>query len=113
MKKIEKKCILVDHNEVDQSVLGLNEAEILEVVDHHKIGDLNTNQPINFRNMTVGSTNTIIFSLYKENKIEIPKNIAGLMISGILSDTLCLTSPTTTDYDKTAVLELSKILSVS
>ena len=110
VEKNKKKCILVDHNETEQSVLGLNEAEILEIVDHHKIGDLNTNQPINFRNMTVGSTNTIIFSLYKENKVEIPKKIAGLMISGILSDTLCLTSPTTTNYDKDAVTELSKIL---
>lgn len=108
--KNRKKCILVDHNEAEQSVLGLDEAEILEIIDHHKIGDLTTNQPINFRNMTVGSTNTIIYSLYKENKIEIPKNMAGLMISGILSDTLSLTSPTTTDFDKEAVLKLAKII---
>ena len=109
-EKNRKKCILVDHNEAEQSVLGLDEAEILEIVDHHKIGDLTTNQPINFRNMTVGSTNTIIYSLYKESKIEIPKEIAGLMISGILSDTLALTSPTTTELDKFTVNELSRII---
>lgn len=112
IKKNKKKCILVDHNTVDQSVLGLNEAEILEIVDHHNIGDLTTNQPINFRNMTVGSTNTIIYSLYQENKENIPYEIAGLMISGILSDTLALTSPTTTSYDKVAVNNLSKILGI-
>lgn len=112
IKKNKKKCILVDHNEEEQSVLGLDEAEILEIVDHHKIGDLTTNQPINFRNMTVGSTNTIIYSLYKESKTEIPYEIAGLMISGILSDTLALTSPTTTSYDKEAVTNLSKILGI-
>ena len=109
-EKNRKKCILVDHNESEQSALGLNEADILEIVDHHKIGDLTTNQPINFRNMTVGSTNTIIYSLYKESKIEIPKEIAGIMISGILSDTLALTSPTTTELDKFTVNELSRII---
>ena len=111
-KKNKKKCILVDHNESDQSVLGLDEAEILEIVDHHKIGDLTTNQPINFRNMTVGSTNTIIYSLYKENNEDIPYEIAGLMLSGILSDTLALTSPTTTSYDKVAVSSLSKLIGI-
>ena len=110
IKKNKKKCILVDHNEANQSVLGLDEAEIIEIVDHHKIGDLTTNQPINFRNMTVGSTNTIVYSLYKEAKEDIPYEIAGLMISGILSDTLALTSPTTTEYDKAAVLALAKII---
>lgn len=109
-EKRRKKCILVDHNESAQSVLGLDEAEILEIVDHHKIGDLTTNQPINFRNMTVGSTNTIIYMLYKENKISIPPQIAGLMLSGILSDTLALTSPTTTNYDKIIVEDLAKSL---
>ncbi len=109
-EKNRKKCILVDHNESEQSALGLNEADILEIVDHHKIGDLTTKQPINFRNMTVGSTNTIIYSLFKENKIDIPKDIAGLMISGILSDTLALTSPTTTNLDKIIVKALSDII---
>lgn len=111
-KKNRKKCILVDHNESTQSVLGLDEAEILEIIDHHKIGDLTTNQPINFRNMTVGSTNTIIYMMYKENKIDIPKQIAGLMLSGILSDTLALTSPTTTNYDKIIVNDLANIINI-
>ena len=107
-----KKVILVDHNESGQSVMGLHQAEIVEIVDHHKIGDLTTNNPINFRNMAVGSTNTIIYQLFKERDIAIPKDIAGLMLSGILSDTLILKSPTTTDYDKEAVKKLSEIAEV-
>ena len=107
-----KKVILVDHNETSQSVEGLDEAEIVEIVDHHKIGDISTKNPINFRNMSVGSTNTIIYEMYKENNIDIPKQIAGLMLSGIVSDTLILTSPTTTNLDKEAVEELSKIANV-
>lgn len=107
-----KKVILVDHNETSQSVEGLDEAEIVEIVDHHKIGDISTKNPINFRNMSVGSTNTIIYEMYKENNIDIPKQIAGLMVSGIVSDTLILTSPTTTNLDKEAVEELSKIANV-
>ena len=109
LKKNEKKVILVDHQEKEQSVDGLDEATILEIVDHHKIGNINTSMPINFRNMTVGSTNTIIYYMYKEARIDIPKDIAGIMISGILSDTLCLQSPTTTDKDKEAVIALSEI----
>ena len=107
-----KKVILVDHNESGQSVMGLGQSEIVEIVDHHKIGDLTTNNPINFRNMAVGSTNTIVYQLYKEKNMEIPKDIAGLMLSGILSDTLILNSPTTTLYDKEAVVELSKIADI-
>lgn len=110
--KNRKKVILVDHNEIEQSVEGLEEAEIVEIVDHHKIGDISTKNPINFRNMSVGSTNTIIYEMYKENNISIPNDIAGLMLSGIISDTLILTSPTTTSYDREAVEELSKITSV-
>lgn len=111
-KKNNKKVILVDHQEKEQSVIGLDEANILEIVDHHKIGNINTNNPINFRNMTVGSTNTIIYFMYEESNIEIPKNIAGAMISGILSDTLCLQSPTTTEIDRKVVNDLSKIAEV-
>lgn len=111
--KHRKKVILVDHNESAQSAVGLDEAEILEIVDHHKIGDLTTNKPINFRNMTVGSTNTIIYLMYKETNIKIPKKIAGVMMAGIISDTLCLTSPTTTDQDRVALDELSKIAGVN
>ena len=111
-KKHNKEVILVDHQEKEQSVIGLDEASILEIVDHHKIGNINTNNPINFRNMTVGSTNTIIYFMYKENNVKIPKEIAGLMLSGILSDTLCLQSPTTTEIDKKVVEDLSLIAGV-
>lgn len=108
----KKKVILVDHNSYEQSAIGLEETEILEIVDHHNIGSIGTNMPISFRNMPVGSTCTIIQILYKENGIEIPKDMAGLMLSGILSDTLILSSPTTTDYDKEAVKILSEIAGV-
>lgn len=111
--KNPKKVILVDHNEEKQSAEGLNEAEILEIVDHHNLSSLSTASPINFRNMAVGSSNTIIYSLYKERNIDIPKNIAGMMLSGILSDTLILKSPTTTDLDKKAVTELASIAEVN
>ena len=105
----KKNVILVDHNSYEQSAIGLEDANILEIIDHHNIGTIGTNMPINFRNMPVGSTNTIIYNLYKENRVNIPKNMAGLMLSGILSDTLILRSPTTTNYDKIAVDALSKI----
>ncbi len=111
-EKHPKKVILVDHNEKLQSVEGLEEAEILEIIDHHNIGTVGTNMPISFRNMPVGSTNTIIYKLYKENRVTIPKAMAGLMLSGILSDTLILTSPTTTDEDVVAVKDLSKIAKI-
>lgn len=112
-KKHRKKVILVDHNESMQSVVGLDEAEILEIVDHHKIGDLTTNKPINFRNMTVGSTNTIVYLMYKETNIRIPAKIAGIMMAGIISDTVCLTSPTATETDKEALEALAKIAMVN
>lgn len=108
----KKKIILVDHNTVKQSVEGIEEAEIIEIVDHHNLGNLGTTKPINFRNMPVGSTCTIVYLLYKENNIEIPKNIAGLLVSGICSDTLILNSPTTTNIDRSAVEELSKIADI-
>ena len=111
-EKNRKKVILVDHNEAEQSVDGLEDAEITEIVDHHKIGDLTTNNPINFRNMKVGSTNSIIYMLYMEAGIEIPKNIAGIMLSGIISDTLKFTSPTTTELDKNIACELASIAKV-
>lgn len=111
-KKNNKEVILVDHQEKEQSVTGLDEANILEIVDHHKIGNINTNNPINFRNMTVGSTNTILYFMYDESNVKIPKDIAGIMLSGILSDTLCLQSPTTTELDKKVVSNLSKIAGV-
>ena len=108
----KKQVILVDHNNSSQSVDGLEEAEILEVIDHHNIGDINTKKPINFRNAGVGSVNTIIYDLYKENNVKIPKEIAGLMASAIISDTLLLTSPTTTIRDTDALINLSKIAKI-
>ena len=104
--------ILVDHNSYEQSAIGIEETNILEIIDHHNLGSIGTNMPINFRNMPVGSSNTIIYILYKENHVEIPSRIAGMMLSGILSDTLILTSPTTTDNDREAVEELAKIAGV-
>lgn len=111
--KKPKQVILVDHNSMEQSVDGLEEAEILEIVDHHNIGKIGTSKPINFRNMPVGSSNTIIYMMYQEHQIEIPKNIAGLMVSGIISDTLLMKSPTTTELDKKAIEELSKIAEIN
>lgn len=107
-----KKVILVDHNSYEQSAIGLDETEILEIIDHHNIGSIGTNMPINFRNMPVGSTNTIIYMLYKENNVGIPERIAGLMLSGILSDTLILSSPTTTELDEEAVTYLASLAGV-
>ncbi|MFA5603865.1 MAG: putative manganese-dependent inorganic diphosphatase [Bacilli bacterium] len=111
-EKNRKKVILVDHNEEQQSVLGIEQAEILEIVDHHKIGSIGTTLPINFRNMPVGSTNTIVYLLYKENNVEIDKSIAGLMLAGIISDTLLLKSPTTTQIDINVLNELAIITEI-
>ena len=108
----KKQVILVDHNSYEQSAIGLEEANIIEIVDHHNLSNIGTTHPISFRNMPLGSTNTIIYLMYKENNIRIPKNIAGLMLSGILSDTLILNSPTTTIIDKDAVNNLSRIAGV-
>lgn len=107
-----KKVILVDHNEMNQSAEGLDEAEILEIIDHHKIGDIKTSIPIVFRNIPVGSSNTIIYNMYKERNVYIKKEVAGLMLSGIISDTLLFKSPTTTQADKNAVDELLKIVDI-
>lgn len=110
MNPTKKKVILVDHNEYSQSAEGLHEAEILAIVDHHKIGDISTSIPINFRNSPVGSTCTIVYWMYKEYDVEITYKIAGALLSGILSDTLLFKSPTTTDIDRKAVKELNEIL---
>ena len=111
-EKNPKNVILVDHNEKLQSVEGLEEANILEIFDHHNLGSITTTAPINFRNMAVGSTCTIVTTLYHEKGVEIPKQVAGALLSGILSDTLILKSPTTTPRDKEAVEELARIAGV-
>ena len=111
-EKRPKKVILVDHNEKLQSADGLDEAEILEIFDHHALSSLTTSNPINFRNMAVGSTCTIAYKIFKERNIEIPREIAGALLSGILSDTLILKSPTKTTLDERAVEELADIAGV-
>ena len=107
------KVLLVDHNEKNQSVEGLDEADIIEIIDHHKMGNLSTDKPINLRCMTLGSTCTILYSMYKEQHINIPDDIKGIMLSAILSDTLCLKSPTTTKIDEKVVHELAKSLNIN
>ena len=108
----KKKVILVDHNESGQAVDGLHEAEIEEIVDHHKLGFVETIRPIMFRNQPVGCTATIIYMMFKEKKMEIPEKIAGLMCSAIISDTLLYRSPTCTAIDKIAAEELAAIAGI-
>ena len=94
-----KKLILVDHNEFAQSVKGIEKAEVLEVIDHHRINDFSTNRPVAFRNEIIGSSATIVATIFRENQIPLPKNLAGLILGAILSDTLKFQSPTTTPKD--------------
>lgn len=104
-----KRVILVDHNERSQALDGLEDAEILEVIDHHRIGTLETSSPVFFRNEPVGCTATILHAMFHEKGVEIPKDIAGLLLSAILSDTLMFHSPTCTIVDKAAATELAQI----
>ncbi|HCL4438222.1 inorganic pyrophosphatase [Clostridium botulinum] len=108
----KKKVILVDHNEIGQSVPGLEEAEIMEIIDHHRIGGVNTASPIFFRNQPVGSTSTIIANMFFENNITPSKEIAGVLASAIISDTLLFKSPTSTELDKTILDKLAKIAEI-
>ncbi len=104
----KRAVILVDHNEISQAVENIKNAEILEVIDHHRLGSLETIEPVYFRNEPVGCTATIIYEIYKEKNIEIPGNIAGLLCGAIISDTLMFRSPTCTLVDKKACRELSE-----
>ena len=104
-----KRVILVDHNERSQAVEGLEEAEVMEIIDHHRIGSIETDGPAYFRAVPVGCTCTIIYDMFQENGIEIPANIAGLMMSAILSDTLAFRSPTCTPRDEMTARALAKI----
>lgn len=108
----KKKMILVDHNEKSQAVDGISEAELLEIIDHHKLGHVETLQPVNFRNQPVGCTSTIIYRMYLENQIQIPPEIAGLMCSAIISDTLLFRSPTCTPLDRQAATDLAKLAGI-
>ena len=105
----KKHVILVDHNERSQSVEGREQAEILEIVDHHRVANIETSNPVYFRNVPVGCTCTIIYDIFEENGVEIPANIAGIMMSAILSDTLCFRSPTCTPRDVFVGKKLAEI----
>ena len=107
-----QRVMLVDHNEFSQSVEGIEKAKIEAVVDHHRINNFETSEPLFYYAQPVGCTATILFELYKTNNIEIEEKIAGLMLSSIISDTLLLKSPTTTEKDKKALAELAKIANV-
>jgi len=113
LKEVRRKLILVDHNELSQAVHGADEVEILEVIDHHRIGSLTTAQPILFLNEPVGSTSTIVAQCFFRHDVPLPKPIAGLLLAGIVSDTLNLTSPTTTASDKDALSRLEQVSGVS
>lgn len=107
-----QSVILVDHNDFGQSVKNIENANILEVVDHHKISGFSTSEPLYYTAMPVGCTATIIYGMYKNKNVEIDSKIAGLMASAIISDTLLLKSPTTTDLDKKVLEELGKIAKI-
>ena len=108
----KRRIILVDHNEATQAVEGFDQAEILEIIDHHRIGSLETSGPVYFRNQPVGCTATIITQMYDENGMEIPPQIAGLLRAAILSDTLVFRSPTCTPLDEALAKRLAKIAGV-
>ena len=110
MKK--KKVVLVDHNEKDQAVDNIEKAEIVEIVDHHKLGSLETMTPVSFRNQPVGCTATILYQMYGEQKLEISPTIAGLLCAAIISDTLMFRSPTCTLFDKMAAGALALIAGI-
>ena len=108
----KRRIILVDHNEATQAVEGFDQAEILEIIDHHRIGSLETSGPVYFRNQPVGCTATIITQMYDENGMEIPQKTAGLLLAAILSDTLVFRSPTCTPLDEATAKRLAKIAGV-
>ena len=108
----KRRIILVDHNEATQAVEGFDQAEILEIIDHHRIGSLETSGPVYFRNQPVGCTATIITQMYDENGVDIPPQIAGLLLAAILSDTLAFRSPTCTPVDVSTANRLAKIAGV-
>ena len=108
----KRRIILVDHNEATQAVEGFDQAEILEIIDHPRIGSLETSGPVYFRNQPVGCTATIITQMYDENGVDIPPQIAGLLLAAILSDTLAFRSPTCTPVDENAAKRLAKIAGV-
>ena len=107
-----KKVILVDHNEHSQTIDGIEEVTLLEIIDHHRIGGLQTMHPVYFRNQPLGCTATIIYQMFMENVVEIPKHIAGLLCSAIISDTLMFRSPTCTEIDEKVCRKLAEIADI-
>lgn len=105
----KRAVILVDHNEITQAVDNVQDSEILEIIDHHRLGSLETMTPVYFRNQPVGCTATIVYQVYREQQVEIPPAIAGLLCSAILSDTLMFRSPTCTELDRVAARDLAGI----
>lgn len=108
----KKKIILVDHNEKSQAIDDINDADILEIIDHHRLSSVETIEPVFFRNEPVGSTASIIYDMYKENGVEVDKETAHVLCAGILSDTLMFKSPTTSQKDKLAAIELSGLAGI-
>ncbi len=104
-----RRVVLVDHNESSQSAAGIEDAAVVEIVDHHRVGDVQTSAPVMFLNMPVGATATIVASRYEQLGVEIPEAIAAILLSAVLTDTVLLKSPTTTDLDRRIVSELARI----
>ena len=113
MTSRKKQVILVDHNEKSQAVNGIEEAEVQEIIDHHRLGNIETMGPVFFRNQPVGCTATIVYQMYKENDVEITPTIAGLLCSAIISDTLLFRSPTCTSLDEKVAKKLGKIAGIN
>lgn len=109
----KKQLILVDHNEKSQAVPNVDQAEILEIIDHHRIGSLETMGPVYFRNQPLGCTATIVFQMYQEHGVSVSKKMAGLMCAAILSDTLMFRSPTCTDVDRDVAMKLAEIAGIN
>lgn len=108
----KKQVILVDHNEKNQAVDGIEQADVLEIIDHHRLSSIETMGPVYFRNQPVGCTATIIYQMYQENCIKVPKTIAGLLCSAIISDTLMFRSPTCTPLDEASARRLAEIAEI-
>ncbi len=113
LKTVTRRLILVDHNELSQAVQGADQVEIIEIIDHHRIGALATQQPILFRNEPVGSSCTIVADCFFRHDVELPREIAGLLLAGLVSDTLNLTSPTTTPRDAEILRRLEQLSDVN
>ncbi len=113
LNAIPKRVILVDHNERSQAVNGIDEVELLEIIDHHRLGGLQTMNPVFFRNMPLGCTATIIYNIFRESNLEIPAKVAGLLCAAIISDTLMFRSPTCTPFDKAACETLAQIAGIN